>query len=89
MDDKKYHHIDIKDIDQWDLNLIKDQAINKFNNDPQMNDVHLCMVSAVLDFIHSKGCQIVKDENREDTWSKPKASWYTPYKAQTKNWWKK
>lgn len=30
--------------------------------------------------------EIVKDENREPTWSSPKPSWYTPYSNAKKPW---
>ncbi len=83
-----YNHINIQDLTSADILAIRDLAINKTINEVKFNCPHKAMISATLDFIYSKGCQIVKDETREATWSTPKKSWNLPEQPKRKNWWK-
>lgn len=77
--------LEFSDLSEFDVNLIKDRAISTFLN-TKCADAQAAMIAMVFECIRCKGFDIVKTE-REPTWAKPKASWYTEAPKHP-NWWK-
>lgn len=83
---KKYHDLDISDVTKYDMTAIREMARDLFLNKRDKIATPDCIVEAVFTYIHSKGMRITRDESRQDTWSVPNSSWYSPYKKIKTDW---
>ena len=83
---KRYNAIDYEDLDQYDINMIRDRAHKNFLESNTPNGGAQAVIEAVFVFLYLKGMRIVKDETRQDTWSTPTKGWYAEYKAKKTDW---
>lgn len=66
--------IKFEHLSKWDIDMIKSMAKDEYvNNNISVTEA---VFKVVLNCLHAKGYNIVKDDTREPTWSTPNKSWY-------------
>jgi hypothetical protein len=65
------------DLSDYEVELIRSMAKDKLLNEAGWDPTR-CLIQIVLDVVHAKGFDLVKNHDREPMFNGQKDSWYNP-----------
>ncbi len=83
---KKYNDLVFEDLDTYDINMIKERAMDNFLQSSEPNQGASAVIEALFAYIFLKGMRIVKDETKKDEWARPSSAWYSDYRPKKTDW---